>query len=189
MFSGQGQLTKEEIGLPATQVLDKHETTVREWLGSLSKNALKSQVNIAANHVEFKKFVSMTPNAKKFGKKYETCIDELCQFDVWLKKLALSQLMPPPTKPAKVTFSPLPPKPDAAKYKPVDPKGSELPELTDAEKASYKQWWGKYHTDGASSPASSGGDGSTPECKKRLALSEGGESRFLFLHPILQQVD
>ena len=184
MFSGHGKLTEDEKGLPTTQVLDQHEATVREWLGSLSKRALKSQINIAANHVEFKKFVSMTPTATKFGAKYATCIDDLCQFDVWLKKLALSQLMPPPKKPAKVTFSPLPPKPDAAKYKPVDPK-NEIPELTEAEQVPYKQWWGQFKADGSVSPCG-GDDESTPSCKKRLSLSEGGGIMFLvFLHPVL----
>ena len=153
-------------------VLTNHETAVRVWLSNLSKKALKSQVNVAANHSYFKRFVGSTKRDHKFGSP-DTAVDDLCEFDVWLKKLALAEkkvVSPNPTKPA---FSPLPATPAevAVPKKPPPSKvdHDKIIHLSPDEQAPYKDWWGKY---GKSQSGST--PGPTPESKKRSPLEETG---------------
>ncbi len=146
--SGYGELSDDDMAQPPEKVLSEHETTVRSWLMSLSKKDLQIQVNLARDHKEIKKFIGRD---RKFAGAPDAIMDDLCEFDVWLKKLALSESkrLVPPAKPA---FTPLPPKPETPPMKPSGKRApkkqdpAELPQLSEADQEQYKDWWGKYQT-------------------------------------------
>lgn len=162
MFSGYGELSDDDMAQPAEKVLSAHETTVRSWLMSLSKKDLQLQVNMARDHKQIKKFIGFYGRDRKFAGTPEIIVDDLCEFDVWLKKLALSESKRPPS-PKKPAFTPLPPKPATTAVKPSVKKGAkkpedtELPKLSEADQELYKDWWGKYQTtpEQSSSPVES----------------------------------
>ena len=98
-------------------------------------------------------------------------VDDLCEFDVWLKKLALGEnkfVSPPPSKPA---FSPLPATQAsvAASKKPAKDDSEKIIPLTPEQQTPYKEWWGKYQ---------SGTPGSTPQSKQPPPLKETGQVFF-----------
>ena len=153
--------------LAPSTVLNNHETAIRVWLSNLSKKALKTQVNVAANHTHYKRFVGSTRRDHKFGSP-DHAVDDLCEFDVWLKKLALGEnrfVSPPPSKPA---FSPLPATQAsvAASKKPAKDDFEKIVPLTPEQQTPYKEWWGKYQ---------SGTPGSTPQSKQPPPLKETGQ--------------
>lgn len=128
--------------LAPSTVLNNHETAVRVWLSNLSKKALKTQVNVA-NHTHYKRFVGSTRRDHKFGSP-DHAVDDLCEFDVWLKKLALGEnrfVSRPPSKPA---FSPLPATQAsvAASKKPAKDDSEKIIPLTPEQQTPYKEWGG-----------------------------------------------
>lgn len=166
-------MTANDMVLAPSTVLNNHETAVRVWLSNLSKKALKTQVNVAANHTHYKRFVGSIKRDHKFGSP-DHAVGDLCEFDVWLKKLALGEnrfVSPPPSKPA---FSPLPATQAsvAASKKPAkDPKDDpeKIIPLTPEQQTPYKEWWGKYQ---------SGTPGPTPESKQPPSQKETGQVFF-----------
>ena len=183
IYSGFGEVTDDDMVLPPSAVLNAHETAVRVWLSNLSKKALKTQVNVAANHAHYKRFVNSTSRCHKFGSP-EHAVDDLCEFDVWLKKLALGEkkfVSPPPSKPA---FSPLPATPASVAAPKISMPSKADPEkivhLTPEQQTPYKEWWGKFQ---------SGTPGPTPDSKRLPPPKETGlvfsNYRFMTIHLFL----
>ena len=179
MFSGYGELSDDDMAQPPEKVLSEHETTVRSWLMSLSKKDLQLQVNLARDHKEIKKFIGFYGRDRKFAGAPDIIVDDLCEFDVWLKKLALSESKHP-VPPAKPAFTPLdPPKPapvkPSGKKAPKKPDPAELPQLSEADQELYKDWWGKYQTTPEqASPATESAPATTTT--KRAWDPHGGQS-------------
>lgn len=169
MYSGFGEVTGEDLQRDPVTVLDDHAKAVRQWLEQLCQKDLLRQTIQASKNPFFDQYQSQKGLT---GKSCGT-IAELCEFDVWLKKLALSEKKPAqpanrtPTPPAhpKPAAAPAPkphiePKAPAAlpkpKAKPDD--GSALPVLTREQQAAYNKYWKKYSNnkqldDASQSPA------------------------------------
>ena len=202
MFSGYGQLSPDECAMPPAKVLKTHETSVRQWLATLTPAELNQQVGHAEKHGMFNKFMLSFPTDHKFGSPLTT-ISDLCHFDVWLKKMAISEALRVQQETPVVPEPPKAPAPtekvSAAPKKPAQPKGGKgkdafVPlELSPAEKEAYNQYWSKYKPADpvsptttapsvaspspptfSSSPTSEGNtSGVTPDCKKLSNLMDG----------------
>ena len=116
MFSGFGELTDEESKLPPAKVLGDHQSKVEKFLGSLSPEDLNAQLKVATRHPQFKHYLAQyMEKGCKFGAA-DTCSRDLCTFDVWLKKMAISETLrgnfasTPPAKSPPAKSPPPPPK-------------------------------------------------------------------------------
>ena len=190
LSSGYGVLEEKDFTLTPVEVLNKHETTVKQWLFNASPDMLKACVDTCRSHASFSKFKFDLWDSyadRKFG--VEPAADVL-QFDLWLKKHELSERMPSKTatltSPSSTTTS------------------SEIPPPANPE--AYKEYWSQFKSDkgilkrqnagklGATpsreslastaatpspppaplstpSPANSGlSSGITPDCKRKLSL-------------------
>ena len=123
MFSGYGEVTEEDLEHPPAKVLEEHELVVKRFLEKLTQKDLVRQVVQASKNPLFDDFVQQRGRSQKFGLQGNT-IQDICEFDVWLKKKALSDLMP--SMPGAPAPEPATPKqPEAPK--PAMPKQPEAP--------------------------------------------------------------
>ena len=188
LSSGFGVLTTEDQGKTPIEILDVHEKKVKAWVDSVDEAALKVAINTAVSNQHFPQFkrdLWEQVEDRKFG---TAMAEDLLRFDMWLKKLEISNnraMLKPPTP---KTASPVPP--------PADEKAPvENPEA-------YKQYWQQFQRKRANSdlsvasttpsrspnpeentssttPSTSPGSavatptptGITPEVKKKLELS------------------
>ena len=91
MMSGYGTVTYHELQLAPIDVLNNHDKKVRNWLHKLSLKDLTRAAITASNHARFGEYLAnMDSTNQVFGKAGHT-VDDLCTFDVWLKKLALGE--------------------------------------------------------------------------------------------------
>ena len=164
MFSGVGELTEHEASLPPATVLGNHRKTIQTWLGSLSPEDLEKQVELAHNHESLEDFMTQKfGDDKEFG---ENPRDDLCKFEMWLKKQAYREMLVAKHEHAKALPKPsataAPEAPKAEVPKRADPapkrasresgkgKGTEQSEkfvpleLSDAEKEAYGSFWNKF---------------------------------------------
>ena len=138
MMSGYGTVTYHELQLAPIDVLNNHDKKVRNWLHKLSIKDLTRAAITASNHARFGEYLAnMDSTNQVFGKAGHT-VDDLCTFDVWLKKLALgerrAQTVPglralaksPPSTPEPAGGSVASPSPAPATH------GSQLPTKTSA---------------------------------------------------------
>ena len=123
MFSGYGEVTEEDLEHPPAKVLEEHELVVKHFLETLTQKDLVRQVVQASKNPLFADFMKQRGRSQKFGLQGNT-IQDICEFDVWLKKKALSDLMPSmPGAPAPEPA--MPKQPEAPK--PATPKQPEAP--------------------------------------------------------------
>ena len=126
MFSGYGEVTEEDLEHPPAKVLEEHELVVKRFLEKLTQKDLVRQVVQASKNPLFDDFLKQRGRSQKFGLQGNT-IQDICEFDVWLKKKALSDLMPSmPGAPAPEPA--MPKQPEAPK--PATPKQPEAPKAT-----------------------------------------------------------
>ena len=91
MMSGYGTVTYHELQLAPIDVLNNHDKKVRNWLHKLSLKELTRAAITASNHARFGEYLAnMDSTNQVFGMAGHT-VDDLCTFDVWLKKLALGE--------------------------------------------------------------------------------------------------
>ena len=163
MYSCEGELTTQEASLPPATVLGNHRKTIQTWLGSLSSEDLDGQMEIAQHHESFGDFIE-----EKFGDDHEfgeKPVDDLCQFEMWLKKRAYRDMLcakharakalptpsataAPEAPKAEVPKSARAPKPasrESGKGKGTEKSDKFVPlELSDAEKEAYGSFWNKF---------------------------------------------
>ena len=181
MFSGYGEVTEEDLEHPPAKVLEEHELVVKRFLEKLTQKDLVRQVVQASKNPLFDDFVQQRGRSQKFGLQGNT-IQDICEFDVWLKKKALSDLMPSmPGAPAPEPATPkqpeapkaTPPKPTPPSAapkscaKPAAPPSKTLPpdailELSPEEKKAYAGFWSKYKPPSPASLYSPTSPASTP---------------------------
>ena len=180
MFSGFGELTEEESKLPPAKVLGDHELKVTKFLGSLSPEDLNAQVKVATRNPQFKHYLSQyVEKGYKFGAP-DTCFKDLCAFDVWLKKMAISESLRADFASAPPAKSPPPPPKDASQPPQATPAVSKAAavskakvsapapkatatvtkndkfvplELTPGEKEQYDSFWGQFKPNTNVSPS------------------------------------
>ena len=184
LVSGYGVLTKDDLGKPPPVILESHEKKVKAWLEQANPYALKALVESCVNNSHFKIFKQNlwdTVEDRKFGDK--PC-EDILRFDVWLKKMEISESKPSPVliRGSKTTS----PSTESELVPPANPEA-------------YKAYWDQYKRKGAgdlktpsreslssttvpspalpspplasSSPSTSGCEtGITPECKRKLSL-------------------
>lgn len=85
MFSGYGEVTEEDLEHPPAKVLEEHELVVKRFLEKLTQKDLVRQVVQASKNPLFDDFVQQRGRSQKFGLQGNT-IQDICEFDVWLKK-------------------------------------------------------------------------------------------------------
>lgn len=200
MFSGFGVLTDEEIELPPAKVLGDHESKVEKFLGSLSPEDLKAQLNVASRHPKFKQYLAQyMEKGYKFGSA-DSCSKDLCTFDVWLKKMAIGENLrdtfaskhpakspppppkegsPPPqaapavSKAAAVPKAKVPaPAPKATAGGTKDEKFVPV-ELTPGEKQQYDSFWGKFKPNPNVSPSTTTVPSASPTSEPSSVSNDG----------------
>ena len=90
MFSGYGTVTRDEATMAPIDVLNNHDKKVRRWLMKLTLQDLIKQSVKAAKHPKFGAYIKTMDSSNKWGEADEN-INDLCAFDVWLKKVCLSE--------------------------------------------------------------------------------------------------
>ncbi len=199
--SGYGCLSEEDVSKSPMTILREHESTLQQWVLTLSPFHLAPHLKVATRHQLFNKYMSQVQ-----GRKLEDFKD-LIEFDLWLKKLeiseqgigspALAETSPESVETVKVVKTPKPAepvKPERERKEP--PKECPLLELTPQQKAAYKDYWSKYGHSG--SPSASPASITTPEVRKKLDLagpimtvlqSGGWRNLFLLFFVIIPNVD
>lgn len=161
MASGYGVLSDEDFGKPSAQILREHEATIRSWGSKLSQKTLMGHLKTAMGHRLNKQWM----NQFKPPRRCET-LDTLVEFDLWLKKMEISENIstrakevppqPTPEAPATSTVKTEAVKPPAVPAERAatgvvgpDANGSPVPsaergglgEVTEAERMAYKNYW------------------------------------------------
>lgn len=91
VMSGYGVLSSQDDGKSSAMILDEHSVKLKSWFETCTKVDLKQQVSRAFDHELFKLYISMKDGAHKFGDEPYT---DLFDFDMWLKKMELSERLP-----------------------------------------------------------------------------------------------
>ena len=90
MASGFGILSPEDLEKNSDQILREHEASIRAWGSKLSQKTLMGHLKTAMGHRLFKQWM----NQFKPPKRCET-LDALIEFDLWLKKMEISENISP----------------------------------------------------------------------------------------------
>ena len=189
LASGYATLKEGDFKMTPLQVLDSHETLVKNWLQKANHYQVEAAVKTASNHQYFHKFqhdLWDQVEERQFGSSPK---EDVLKFDMWLKKLEISENGP-------------------KKYKnnsPQSPPASLSPEDMEVQKdannkVAYQDYWKKYERKNGSSNLSTASTttppsslpsptpspatvasresptGITPECKKRLNLEGWGRT-------------
>ena len=195
MASGNSSISGDDWKKTPQQVMKDHEALIRGYINKLDRKGVVQHLKIAARHHYFDKFLKQLPPSKRFGEKG---IEDIVEYDLWLKKLEISEKKVCGAKPAPNTVPvPTPKQPAVPTEKDDEPSPSQ--------KAAYDGFWKKFKqpqkplekvhrfvppaTPESSSPATSVipkpvtpspsppseglGSKETPSCKKRLDLEEG----------------
>lgn len=93
--SGYGVMTETDMKKPNLEVLKDHEAKIISWATSADSRTLNMAVKTASNHSLFPDF-SRSLHDYKFGT-YPA--DDVIKFDMWLKKMELSNAAPEATTP------------------------------------------------------------------------------------------
>ena len=127
MLSGYGVISPDELRQDAGKVLGDHEALVRDWFGKLGQRGLVEHTVRASKHPMFDKYVNSVRVGRKWGLAANT-VEDLCEFDVWLKKLAISERKSPPpvtvTPPSKHEVPAMPPKASSPRPTAEPPKAA-----------------------------------------------------------------
>ena len=189
LASGYGTLNEGDLKKTPVQVLDAHETLVKNWLQTANHYQVEAAVKTAADHQYFHKFRRDfwdQAEEQKFGSSPK---EDVLKFDMWLKKIEISE-----NGPKKFNTEPPQPSPATISREEMEVQKDEK------NKGAYQDYWKKYErkngssnlstastTEPSSSPQSAtpspasvasraSPTGITPECKKRLDLGGwGGE--------------
>ena len=89
VMSGYVDVTDLEVGMNPLEVLNQHEAKVRPWFKSLPLIDLTHQLIKAGKHRRFGAYLKTMGSSNKWGET-DNHVDDLVAFDVWLKKLLLS---------------------------------------------------------------------------------------------------
>lgn len=182
MTSGYSGLTEADWKKPPAQILREHDQTVRTFANALTQKSLTYHLKLACRNENYSKFISLFPG-RMFGSKG---VEDFVEFEVWLKKLEISQKQEQmraskAVTPCTASTTPSP-KPTLEKNTTSGVGGDDISTMTPEQKAVYKNYWKKFEkpsTPTASPAPSVGGSVSgspgpssviTPEVKKRLDL-------------------
>lgn len=187
--SGYATIQEGDLKKNPVQVLDDHETLVKNWLQTANHYQVEAAVKTASNNEYFPKFCRDLWDQLE-ERKFGSCPKEdVLKFDMWLKKLEISEKGP------KKFNNPSPP--------PAASLSQEELEIQKDEnnKGAYQNYWKKYERKNGSSNLSTASTttpsgsppsvtpsppsqasvasresptGITPECRKRLDLGGWG---------------
>lgn len=131
MASGNSCISDEDWKKTPHQVMKEHETCIREYIATLDRQGVVKHLKLAARHEYFDKFKTQCSPSKRFGEKG---IEDIVEFDMWLKKLEISEKrasIPKATPTAPVTT-------------PSQPAIPNDGEVSPAQRAAYDGFWKKF---------------------------------------------
>ena len=138
LVSGFGVLSDSDMGKAPPLILDSHEKTVKRWLELATPEALKASLDSCyknTHFAQFKRDLWDSVEERKFG---EEPAEDILRFDLWLKKLEISEAMS-----SKTVAKPAPTKTTSPST-----ASSELP-APPANPEAYKAYWDQYKRKGA----------------------------------------
>ena len=203
LASGYGTLGEDDFDKNPVKILDDHEKRVKHWLNRANPYTLKAAVDTCYSHLYFNRFKRDLWDQSQDHKFGDQPLGDVLQFDLWLKKLEISESKTTSTgSPAAPAATPSPPA--VEKPKPANSGSSDMAITPPPNPEAYQNYWNKYKRKNADdfvkdgtesvstttpspapsstpSPAESGlSSGITPDCKRKLSLEGWLISIFCF---------
>ena len=180
LVSGYGCMTEEEKGKSPVTVLGDHERKVKQWLNGANKYALKAAIDGCYAHnlfPRFKRDLWDCLESRKFG---DVPMNDVLKFDMWLKKMEISEASPAPSLKSTPGSEVIPPPENQEAYKAYWGQFKNLDRKNAVEKLRTPSRETLSTTvpsppalaSATPSPATAASPtGVTPDCKRKLSLS------------------